>query len=426
MRIDNQTESRLMDVLTKVAELTTEGVHPNDAIIKLGANVLRPGEVELVVRGYNIGKTNEQRETGEDLLQKTAVFQLADADIVNNALFTKKVAAVSRSVSAEYSQSPRAVLQRISDFCAAPVAVKAAAAVTAVQPPAPAALTIKQARESHTATHRKLVAAIDEIGDYFRDRFNPSQPAVKAAAETLFGETETAAIFDVVYASQPALQQIRSFSGPVTKVAASNRIFQLFDAVIKTAREYGEAGELLGGLTPPEAPAAPRYFSGASLLDGFTVATKEGEEKEALFMPTLGAMQSGSSDTIRNLQDFGDRRTNPEAAIGSALHDLTDPDHEESLRQLESQSTLQELLSRDSTLRGYKPQQVADSFSQVSQMAPLLSSKTLAMQPFLRKYLEQGGRMDTFDVNDMISMNNGLQPRFSAMNDGAAQPTNRI
>jgi hypothetical protein len=37
----------------------------------------------------------------------------------------------------------------------------------------------------------------------------------------------------------------------------------------------------------------------------------------------------------------------------------------------------------------------------------------------MRKQLEQG-HMDTFDINDMIGMNNNLQSRFSGMNDQMA------
>ena len=47
-KITPQTEQKLMRVLEKVAEYTADGTHPNDAIIKAGANVLRPGEVDLV------------------------------------------------------------------------------------------------------------------------------------------------------------------------------------------------------------------------------------------------------------------------------------------------------------------------------------------------------------------------------------------
>ena len=35
-----------MRVLEKVAELTTAGEHPNDAIVKAGSGQLRPGEID--------------------------------------------------------------------------------------------------------------------------------------------------------------------------------------------------------------------------------------------------------------------------------------------------------------------------------------------------------------------------------------------
>ena len=44
-RISQQTEAKLMDVLSKVAELTDAGDNPNTAIVKAGEGRLRAGEI---------------------------------------------------------------------------------------------------------------------------------------------------------------------------------------------------------------------------------------------------------------------------------------------------------------------------------------------------------------------------------------------
>jgi hypothetical protein len=102
--------------------------------------------------------------------------------------------------------------------------------------------------------------------------------------------------------------------------------------------------------------------------------------------------------------------------VNKALYELTDPDHEEQLRQLQARTSFQELMARDPVLQGHDPRRVADSYGQITQTAPNLASQPLALQALMRKQLEQG-HMDTFDVNDMIGLNNNLQDRFSSMND---------
>ena len=117
-RISQQTETKLMDVLSKVAEFTAAGDSPNDAIVKAGEGRLRPGEIELVVRAYNIGRTNCQREDSDSLFEKNATFELADSDVVTEKMFpsTVKTAAqhtMSTVVSSDYTQPGIAVARQL-------------------------------------------------------------------------------------------------------------------------------------------------------------------------------------------------------------------------------------------------------------------------------------------------------------------------
>jgi len=443
-KITPQTEQKLMRVLEKVAEYTADGTHPNAAIIKAGANILRPGEVELVVHAYNVGKTNCQREAEGSILEKTAAFDLADAATVSAQLFPAavKTAAqreISTVVSSDYTQSARATARQI----------KAAQAPVREWPAA--APTEKQAREkvdtkSHTrqagelqratrdyevkrAAHRQsvqaLAQAVDAFGNYFRSAGAPSQSSVKAAAMVLHGPAVVQSVFDSMYASQPGLTTIASASRPLSKVAASSPALRLLDRVLDcavTCREKAAAAnaaepaarEKRAAMYPAKTAAVPW---GNSILDA--VIEKNVAEKQAALLPLLPTVPEIGRKVRSGLQDlhnFGDMRTDPEIAVNKALYDLTDPDHEEQLRQLQARTSFQELLARDPVLQGHDPRRVADSYGQITQTAPNLASQPIALQALMRKQLEQG-HMDTFDVNDMIGLNNNLQDRFSSMND---------
>jgi len=442
-KITPQTERKLMGVLEKVAVYTDEGLHPNDAIVKAGSGQLRPGEVELVVRAYNVGKTNTQRESSDSILEKTAEFDMADADVVTSKLFPREVKTaaqhtISTAVSPDYSQSAKAVARQIKaaqapvhEWPAPPPSTKQAYAKSdskaydrQVGDLQRATKDYETKRAAHQQSVWKLASAVDAFGDAFRDNNAPSQATVKTAAAILHGQSVVDRVFDSVYASQPGLATIASAKRPVTKIAASDRTLQLFNRVLECAQDCRMkaaaaaeakpvAMEKHAAMYPAKSAAIP---FGSSLLDN--PIEKKVQTKVALddVFSSLSWLGKTLDDKATRLREYADKRTDPEPDINNALTDLTDPDHEEKLRELQAQTSFQELLARDPILRGYQPTQVADAFGQISQAAPNLSTQPLAMQALMRKQLEQG-HMDTFDVNDMIGMNNDLQDRFSGMND---------
>lgn len=440
-KITPQTEQKLMRVLEKVAEYTADGDHPNAAIIKAGANVLRPGEVELVVHAYNVGKTNCQREADGSILEKTAAFDLADADVVSAQLFpaTVKTAAqreISTVVSSDYAQSARATARQIKaaqapvlEWPTAPVMEKQAREKLDTKAHARQTGDLQRAtrdyevkRAAHRQSVQDLAQAVDEFGNYFRSAGAPSQLSVKAAAAVLHGPAVVQSVFDSMYASQPGLSTVASMTRPLTKIAASSPAIHLFSRVLEcamTCREKAAAAnaaapaatEKRAAMYPAKTAAVPL---GNSILD--SVIEKKVVEKQASYLPSIPDMGRKVHSGMQGLQDFGDKRTDPEVAVNKAVYDLTDPDHEEQLRQLQARTSFQELMARDPILQGHDPRRVADSYGQITQTAPNLASQPLALQALMRKQLEQG-HMDTFDVTDMIGLNNNLQDRFSGMND---------
>jgi len=89
-RLSKQTEQRLTEALEKVATLVSEGEHPNDAIVKVASDAGIPaGHVNLMVTAFNTGRTETQRKIGQDIFEKSAEFDLADAEDILNRMYPK-------------------------------------------------------------------------------------------------------------------------------------------------------------------------------------------------------------------------------------------------------------------------------------------------------------------------------------------------
>ena len=116
--LSKDAEQKLIAAIEKAAELVNSGTEPNAAIIKSATDANIPaGHINLMVHAYNTGRTNKQREHGENTHEKAADFHLADADVVLNALYPQHVktsSALEREavVSTEYAVSPRGFLTR--------------------------------------------------------------------------------------------------------------------------------------------------------------------------------------------------------------------------------------------------------------------------------------------------------------------------
>jgi len=434
-RISQQTETKLMDVLSKVAELTAAGDSPNDAIVKAGEGRLRPGEIELVVRAYNIGRTNCQREDGDSLFEKNATFKLADSDIVTEKMFpsTVKTAAqhtMSTVVSSDYTQPGIAVARQLKmakatviEWPETPVMEKQAREQSNTKAHMRQTADLQRAtreyenkRAAHRATVQKLASTVDVFGNYFRSPGAHSQAAVKAAATVLHGEVVTNAVFATMTDSQPGLAKIASAKRPATKIAASDPVLRMFTDVVAAAAACKESMAVVNSLESGVAEKRAAMYPAKSAAVPAGNSILDSTFKKKAFLPSIGDIGAGAQNKLTALKNFADERTATEPAVQKALYSLTDPDHEEQLRQLQAQTSFQELLARDKVLQGYDPRQVADTYSQVTQAAPNLATQPMALQALMRKQLEQG-HMDTFDVNDMIGMNNNLQSRFSGMND---------
>ena len=69
--LSKEAEQKLIGAIERAATLVNEGADPNSAIIKSASEASIPaGHINLMVHAYNTGRTNKQREHGNDTLEK--------------------------------------------------------------------------------------------------------------------------------------------------------------------------------------------------------------------------------------------------------------------------------------------------------------------------------------------------------------------
>lgn len=432
--LSKDAEQKLIAAIEKAASLVNSGEEPNSAIIKSASEANIPaGHINLMVHAYNTGRTNKQREQGENTHEKAADFNLADADVVLNALYPQHVktsSALEREavVSTEYAVSPRGFLarrQRALDkaaaagrqlpektFVPAPRDEKAAAERAYAQKVA-AQRFAEEARRVKTVSYHKAAAAMDELYEYFRRPGNMSfgdalvEVDLRLGADGVNVLNKLAGIYPHLEKQAATHKAHFGAAGPYTLVS---NVLDALDAY-NTARVKAAAHE------KKIAPLAekPEPVTGSILHDPkaepLTLKTAAGDKsddkKKDSGMP--GSSFSGALGSIGSL--MGNAMKTPDSLVGKqpdtqknkAFMNITSPEHENRLQQIKARGVLNDLLINDPVISGYDPHEVAVAYNQLAELAPNFTSSAAAMQALLRKRLE-AGQMADFDVKQVLDM----------------------
>ncbi len=105
-------EDKLIGTLGQVAELTNSGESPNEAIAKVASESRIPhGHIQLLVNAYNTGRSTAQRQSSDNVWDKSAEFPIAETDKILALMYPDNVKSAAEiqhdtSVAAEYSLFP--------------------------------------------------------------------------------------------------------------------------------------------------------------------------------------------------------------------------------------------------------------------------------------------------------------------------------
>lgn len=431
--LSKDAEQKLIAAIEKAAALVNSGAEPNAAIIKSAAEANIPaGHINLMVHAYNTGRTNKQREQGENTHEKAADFNLADADVVLNALYPQHVktsSALEREavVSTEYAVSPRGFLARRQKalekaaaaerplpektFVPAPRDEKAAVERAYSQKVAEQR-TAEEARRVKTIAYHKAAASMDELYEYFRKPGSMS-----------FGDALVEVDLRLGASGVNVLNKLAGIYPHLEKQSATHRPhfgsagpYTLVSNVLDSLDEYNVARVKAAAHEKKVTPlaAAPTPVTGSILHDpkAEPLSLKEaasggpGDKKKDSGPP--GTSFSGALSSIGSLMGGatkqlvgGDQKPGDEK--NKAFMNITSPEHENRLQQIKARGVLNDLLVNDPVISGYDPREVAVAYNQLAELAPNFTSSSAAMQALLRKRLEAGQLAD-FDVKQVLDM----------------------
>ncbi len=422
--LSKDTEAKLVTAVEKTAALVNAGQQPNDAIVKVATEMSLPaGHVGLVVHAYNTGRTAQQRNAGDNPLEKAADFDMANADQILERLYpgtVKTAAAVAReqAVSFEYAVPPTGMLQRREKRARRAETVDWKMCDPPPPRPGDPVTRVKRAYNRHvennkqidearrlaSASYDKSAAMLDDVVTYLRTPGHLPYGDAKLEVTRRFGAIGTS-IMEKAAALWPR----------ATKEAATGQLAPPKDRI------YDLVGGLIDELTRHnqlkvayEKTAAARRQDSETTLRPFVQPLsrsilEDSSEKQAA-SPFAWGVTGGMT---KDLLDGVAKKISPpddSKLLQHSLSQLTDPQHEAELRNIRTQAMLQDLMTNDDVIKGYEPDDVLTAFNEIGEVAPRAIDQRLIMQTLLRKRLAQG-QLDPYEVDQLLSMEGKLKSR---------------
>lgn len=419
-------EQLLLKAVDQTVDLVNAGSRPTDAVIKVARDMnLPPGKINALVNTFNTGLTTRHRQLSSDTLEKAADFELADPVVVLEELYpstVKTAAQVAEEsvVSFDYAVDPSHMLARRADTL-----VKAAAARRdwGTSPkPAPTIefewsykqasgrvrrleLDLEEARRVKSAAYDRLSRAFDELQQHFVTAGHVPFGWFAKQAGRLYGEAGATACRHLattapLLAKQADDGQLRPSRGPAFEQL--DKLLALTDDFIAKNATYQE----LEASFPTKAAEIMRPF----VQPRPSYLTADGELKTAFWSsPFAQNLAGGYTKSI--LDSISDKASPPSADPANAvLKELTDPQHEATLRNVRLQSLLQDMMTNDDIISGYSGDEVADAFNELNVMSPRLSEQPSVLRSALAKRLQQG-RFSDFEIDQLLGSENKLKQR---------------
>lgn len=430
-KISKAAEEKLMKAIEKTAVFVNDGLSPNEAIAKAAAeDGVPPGHINLMVQAYNTGRTTRQRHDGADTLEKAADFPLAEASKVLECLYPTKVKTAAEVVqqtvvSTQYSFSPTGLLTRREKAARAqtPVSWRTMPDGTEITAPAPypsdPSTRVKKAysdtqrlqREIDEA-RRKKANAFDRMGhtfheltQYFRRPDATPIPTVREQVLLLHGE-KAAQLIDTIVQVTPSLMKLAQHKQAVLRNQLQDVDGEAYGLVsefldrLDTYKQLKVAHETVVKTATERSEALLRPFvqRPGSVIEDPPSSTKQADGGLTGWLAPIALTKQILGGSASQMQQPA-----PAGPANKIYEKLTDPGHEQDLRNIRSQAMLSGLLANDPIISSYDPNEAITAFNEISEMSPRAADKQLLMQTLLRKRLQQGA-LDPFEVDQMLSM----------------------
>jgi hypothetical protein len=435
-RLSKEAEIKITDSLSEVAELVNSGTNPNEAIAKTAsANGIPVGHLELMVRAYNTGRSEAQRQSGGDPMEKLAEFELADLNTVIGLVYPDNVKTASANlrnilVSDTYKRAPEQPKPELK-----PLAKLASDNSKYVPMPkdtlghtrALSSMIEKIGRNSEkmrmdsAISKDRLMEGISKLASYFRTFGGVPFVVAKDNSVRLFGK-KAEALLNILSSSNKSLKkQAGTLSDIIAPVEITDKPYSLIHECIKHAELHlnkQASSDFLkkavnSSIASGFSQSLPSEKTG-SVLDGVTkcadvggssgssnkidkMLTEEisGFRKETmkpnLTKATSALLKGPGGDAPNSVKDY-------EFSNDQLVQDMM-------LKNIRASAAISDLMANDEIIGAHHPEDVAFHFNEISNIAPESSTNVSVMRPLLRKRLEGGGAaIDPTDVQQMLDI----------------------
>jgi len=426
-----EAEQLVLDSIKDMCSEVNAGSDPTDAAVKVAEDRgLSKNFIKLMCTGYNSGASTYQRESGSGVLEKFAEVPLSRTEQVVEKLYPSQVLSPAEekaagAVSAEYSQPVQVFAKEAEADSKNLLAVNLKEAY-GIQDQAPVeipvadqmkrayseALSMRRdhelSRRTYTRLQDELLSGISRLTDYFKvssyDRKWTLEEVDYAVSERF--SKAGSLLMQAVTSRLPKTE--KRASGPpktVRPIEWNDTPFKLAAYCIDKAKQVNvirqDFRDNEAHLNEKIAETL-RPFDSAPTEKNDGILSQPAQEKEASFLGAMlgsGAVR-GVASTLGSPPDRGNM-------VQGMADDLADPAHEAQLRQIQTQTMLQDLMNNDEVVSGYDPDTVADAFNEISESMPRASNRVAFVRPLLRKRLTQGA-MEPFEAAEMANIEKTL------------------
>lgn len=437
-KLNKQAEQKLTAALEKVAELVADGAHPNEAIVKIASEEGIPaGHINLMVSAFNTGRTETQRKVCDDVFEKAAEFDLADAGDILKEMYpdTVKTAAevkIESVISPEYSLPPlwhRDLVKKATfNQTLPPLQTKSGKVVTEVPAlPVDAMSLMKKAHASVKDTQREienrrgevsnlndaLLDSITKLAEYFQRPGCEPFLSVKNNMVRTFGK-QASTLFTILESKNRKLsKQASSDREYFSLVNFQQEPYNLVRNCMDIAAKYLEKKSAFEDFEKSaKAQMEERILPFGEVQNPqVTYGVLESVEKRSfLETPLTKAYDDAAKGIYKDMagMDVFDK----DKAKAKAMESLQDPAHTAKLRNMQTSALLTDLMANDEIISSYDPEEVIHHYNEISQIAPRASSQEGVVRAVLRKRLAGGqSAIDPFEVGQLLDMENKIKDR---------------
>jgi hypothetical protein len=438
-KLSKQAEQKLTEALEKVAELVADGQHPNEAIVKIASEEGIPaGHINLMVSAFNTGRTETQRKICDDVFEKAAEFDLADAEDILKQMYPDSVKTAaeihtSSVIAEEYALPPTWHTARVKKASLLselpPLQTRSGKVVTEVAPlPVDPMVAMKKAHASMKDTQREienrrgevsnlhdtLLSSITKLAEYFQRPGCEPFLSVKANMVRTFGK-QASTLFSILESKNKKLaKQASSDREYFSLVNFQQEPYNLVRGCLDVAAKYLEKKSAFEDFEKSaKAQMEERILPFGEVQNPHaTHGVLESVEKRSFIdmPPLVKAYDEASKGIYKDIAgaDVFDKAT----AENKALKSLNDPAHMAKLRNMQTSALLTDLMANDEIISGYDPEEVIHHYNEISQIAPRAASQEGVVRAVLRKRLAGGqSAIDPFEVGQLLDMENKIKDR---------------